>query len=113
MLEVKGGRIRREGGVWVFTDRYDQEHRKTEGPFEQASTAMFTLERELRREFKDTRLAQVLMGFGVIAPDVGFSVMGPDIERDPNLRLNGSKCTVQRVRRPACFILEKAGSQAA
>ena len=22
------------------------------------------------------------MGFGVIAPDVGFSVMGPDIERD-------------------------------
>ena len=25
--EVKGGRTRRQGGVWIYTDRYDQEHR--------------------------------------------------------------------------------------
>ena len=78
VLEVKGGRVRREGGVWVFTDRYGTEHRKTEGPFEQAATAMFSLERDIKAHFKGTRISEVRMGFGVIVPDIEFSTVGPD-----------------------------------
>ena len=47
VVEVKGGRVRREAGTWVFTDRFDVEHRRREGPFEQASSAMFALPRAL------------------------------------------------------------------
>ena len=81
VLEVKGGRIRRQGGNWIYTDRFDQEHVKVEGPFDQAASAMFTLERELRRAFPGTRLAEILLGFGVIVPDVNFHVLGPDVDR--------------------------------
>lgn len=52
VLEVKGGRIRRDGGSWINTDRYGEEHWKNEGPFEQAASAMFTLEREASTTFQ-------------------------------------------------------------
>ena len=81
VLEVKGGRIKRQGGIWIYTDRFDQEHVKVEGPFDQAASAMFTLERELGRGFPGTRLAEILLGFGVIVPDVDFHVLGPDVDR--------------------------------
>lgn len=81
VLEVKGGRIRRQGGTWIHTDRFGREHVKNEGPFDQAASAMFTLERELRNAFDGTRLADVLIGFGVVIPDVEFDVLGPDIDR--------------------------------
>ena len=82
VLEVKGGRIRRERGLWVYTDRYGDEHCKSEGPFDQAGDAMFALERELRKHFEGTRLAQVLIGFGVVVPDVEFTALGPDYDRE-------------------------------
>ena len=81
VLEVKGGRIRREEGVWIYTDRFGREHRKSEGPFEQAASAMFALERELRQVFEGTRVAQALVGYGVVVPDVAFTVLGPDSDR--------------------------------
>ena len=81
VLEVKGGRIRRQGGSWIYTDRFGQEHVKSEGPFDQAASAMFTLERELTRAFSGTRLSEVLLGFGVVVPDVHFDVLGPDVDR--------------------------------
>src|SRR5690242_2550994 len=37
VLEVKAGRVARRDGEWIFTDRYGVEHRKRDGPFEQAS----------------------------------------------------------------------------
>ena len=45
VIEVKGGRVACEDGIWLFTDRYGQVHRKSEGPFEQAKTARIALER--------------------------------------------------------------------
>ena len=35
-LEVKGGRLRRENGIWYFTNRYGARSSKARGPFEQA-----------------------------------------------------------------------------
>ena len=45
-LEVKGGRIRRENGVWIYTDKYGIEHEKVRGPFEQASEGMYIYRHE-------------------------------------------------------------------
>lgn len=82
VLEVKGGRISREGGVWRFTDRYGVAHRKHESPFDQASSAMFALEESIRQRFHDdARRSHLLYGFGVMFPDVPFESTGS--EADP------------------------------
>ena len=49
VLEVKGGRVSCNDGVWIHTDRYGESTRKHEGPFDQASSAMFALEKDLKR----------------------------------------------------------------
>ena len=35
-LEVKGGRVRREDGIWTTTNRFDRTSHLTESPFDQA-----------------------------------------------------------------------------
>src|SRR5260221_13781243 len=43
VLEVKGGRVARRDGLWIHTDRFGQETSRHESPFDQASSAMFSL----------------------------------------------------------------------
>ena len=50
VLEVKAGRVARTEGEWTYTDRYGQQNRKRESPFDQASSAMFALEKEIKRK---------------------------------------------------------------
>ncbi|MEU8635668.1 NERD domain-containing protein [Amycolatopsis sp. NPDC048633] len=73
VVEVKGGRVSRREGLWTFTDRYGKTHEKREGPFEQASSAMFALERRLLN-----RLPHLDVAFG-------FLVLTPDQELDPDM----------------------------
>lgn len=81
ILEVKGGRMSRTGGVWTFTDRWDNSFTRNESPFDQASSAMFSLEAEIRERFKDdTRRRRLLFGFGVMFPDIAFDVTGTEID---------------------------------
>ena len=80
VLEVKGGRVRRQGGSWIYTDRFGCQHVRNEGPFEQAVSAMFTLEREVRNVFEGSRIADVLFGCGVVMPDIEFDVLGPEFD---------------------------------
>src|SRR4051794_19913902 len=47
VVEVKGGRLARRHGSWTYTNRYGEETEKREGPFDQARSAMFALERRL------------------------------------------------------------------
>ena len=71
-LEVKGGRISRKDGVWVYTDKYGVEHEKVRGPFEQASEGMYSVKEELSKRdiTKDTK--NTLCGYGVMFPDVEY-----------------------------------------
>lgn len=81
VLEVKGGRIRREDGRWIMTDRWGREHVKHEGPFEQAAGCMFALDRHLGEAFADrSRLAHVMLGYGVMVPDIEFDAVGVDAD---------------------------------
>jgi len=82
VLEVKGGRVARHGGIWQFTDRYGRAHEKNESPFDQASSAMFTLENDVRKEFlSDQRRSRLLFGYGAMFPDIVFNEIGSEADR--------------------------------
>ncbi len=82
VLEVKGGRVTRDQGTWRFTDRFGVTHEKYESPFDQASSAMFSLEREVRQLFHDdARWSDMLFGFGVMFPDIVFEVTGTEADQ--------------------------------
>ena len=69
VLEVKGGRIKREAGIWQTTDRYGNVNKLHESPYEQASSAMFALEKYVKKEFADDpRLSKLIFGYGAICP---------------------------------------------
>jgi hypothetical protein len=76
-LEVKGGRIRRDGGLWQFVDRNDGVGEKREGPFEQVGSASSALFGRLRDRF--AWFSDVAVGYGVATPDQRWTVEGPDI----------------------------------
>lgn len=66
VLEIKGGNVHREDGVWAFRDRFGTSHLKSEGPWQQAQTAMFAL----RKRLESTQaLPRVPYGAIVITPD--------------------------------------------
>lgn len=77
-VEVKGGRVERRDGVWLFTNRHDEVSRKREGPFDQVGSAAGALHAYLREFMKGSGGAVV--GYGVCFPDISFDVSGPDIE---------------------------------
>lgn len=77
-LEVKGGRIGRERGEWLFTNRHGRTTRKAEGPFEQAAGESSALRNYLYD--RKHSLRGVLVQYGVVLPDVVFEIEGPDIE---------------------------------
>lgn len=82
-LEVKGGRVARENGLWVFTNRYGESNKKVRGPFDQAREGMFSLMQEIRTRLgREDRYSTLLYGYGTVFPDVDFDVEGPDYDRN-------------------------------
>lgn len=88
VMEVKGGRLARREGVWTFTDRYGHVNEKREGPFEQARSAAFALQRIL-----EDRAGSLRTDFGsvVVTPD---QQLGPDVEWDPAEYIGPSQMSV-------------------
>jgi hypothetical protein len=107
-LEVKGGRITRKDGIWYFTDRYGQESKKTESPFAQASSAMFSLKANIEARFGHTGF---LFGYGVVMPDINFDIESPEWDGDIvcDLRSAG-KPFEQYVRRLCRYWEQKIGT---
>jgi len=76
VLEVKGGGLSCREGVWETTNRYGETDRLKESPFKQAETALHGL----RRKLPEPLQSRLIVGFGVVAPDVrGFP---PSVEWD-------------------------------
>jgi hypothetical protein len=72
VLEVKGGGVRVSQGIWHFRDRYGVEHRKSEGPFDQASSGMFSLLKSLKEHVAELDRVHIPIGYGVAFPDIEF-----------------------------------------
>lgn len=77
VLEVKGGRVRRDDGIWKFIDRYGRITHKSESPFYQAKTAMYALKDDLSRQFGSI-INKYIVGYAVIFPDVEFNESSPE-----------------------------------
>lgn len=82
-LEVKGGRVRRQDGVWYFTDRYDKIDSKIRGPFDQAKEGVFSIVSAMKGRLDgiNQHLSDVLFGYGVMFPDIEYTASGVDEEQ--------------------------------
>ena len=79
-LEIKGGRVECREGIWIFTDRYGEEHQKTEGPFAQVTGNMFSLSTAIRGKFANNQhIRFLLMACGVVFPDIEFRSASQEI----------------------------------
>ena len=79
-LEVKGGRVRREDGIWTTTNRFDRTSHLTESPFDQAKSAMYALQKRLRdhHPLECIREKRLTWGWGVVFPDSEWSDDTPE-----------------------------------
>ncbi|WP_246119299.1 nuclease-related domain-containing DEAD/DEAH box helicase [Aliikangiella coralliicola] len=75
-LEVKGGHVSRQDGVWTI-GWPGRSYTSMEGPFKQAQSARGALLQEARIRLGKDLIKRVPFGWGVMFPDVQF------VERDP------------------------------
>ncbi len=82
-LEVKGGRVKRENGLWYFTNRYGKTTQKSRGPFEQARDGIFSIVKAMKErvDMEHDRVTKVLFGYGVMFPDIEYTSSGIDEEQ--------------------------------
>ncbi|MDE0040301.1 MAG: NERD domain-containing protein [Gammaproteobacteria bacterium] len=69
VLEVKGGRVSCEGGIWRYRDRTGRVAESNEGPFRQAETALHGLAATIRTGLPPDICESFTMGYGVVFPD--------------------------------------------
>jgi hypothetical protein len=84
VLEVKGGRVTLRDGIWIFKDRDDREHLSSEGPFNQARSAMYALRDLLSDRYRVAAVVRerLVFGFGVVFPDVDWEVDTSEMPAD-------------------------------
>lgn len=82
-LEVKGGRVKRENGIWYFTNRYGKTNHKSRGPFEQAKDGIFSVVAAMKKRLDGAHryLSGVLFGYGVMFPDIEYTASGIEEEQ--------------------------------
>lgn len=80
-LEVKGGRVRCQDGVWYTRNRDGRESLLAKSPVMQAREGMFALMKAIRGHFGEgSSEAAVLVGSGVLFPDVPAPPAGIEAE---------------------------------
>ena len=88
-LEVKGGRVSCEGGVWRTMDRHGNNTVLKKSPFMQAREAMFALRGSVTRHFGEgTTEARCPFGCAVVFPDVTCPPLSPEFERSDVIDLD-------------------------
>lgn len=90
-LEVKGGYVSVEKGVWIYEDRNGNKSRSLEGPFKQVVGNMLSLRNFLRNKLGTKHpVSKTQFACGVIFPDMTFNRSGieiiPEIVFDNRLR---------------------------
>jgi hypothetical protein len=81
-LEVKGGRVSCEAGLWRTMDRHGNIAVLTKSPFQQVRDSMFSLRKAIARRFgEDAPETRCPIGCGVVLPDVICPPVTPEFER--------------------------------
>ncbi|WP_344870401.1 NERD domain-containing protein [Allokutzneria multivorans] len=89
VLEVKGGGIHLQKGVWHTRDLKGARHRLKESPLDQASSSMFALERVLRRTVGSEIVERTVFGYGVVFPDSDFDAVS--VEWTPEMVIDAAR----------------------
>jgi len=98
-LEVKGGRIRSQDGIWIYTDRYNRSIKSTKNPFEQSKNGIFSIVNNIKKKCgKNSKLSNVLFGFGVMFPDIIFNSDTVEVEPWQIFDINNGKGTSAFIR---------------
>lgn len=80
-LEIKGGRIACQNGVWSSKDGEDRVHILPKSPFDQAQNAMFSLQKWIREEIEDgDRLANLVFASGCVFPNIVWEHQSPEYQ---------------------------------
>ncbi len=66
VLEIKGGRVSCQDGIWETTNRFGETERLRESPFKQAEGALHGL----RGKLQASHSSVLVTGYGVVMPDV-------------------------------------------
>lgn len=82
VLEVKGGRLLCEQGIWKTIDKNDIEHHLNRSPFRQAEEAMHTLERKIYEKFPHIASKRCLFGYGVVTPDCCINTVSEEWDKE-------------------------------
>lgn len=82
-LEVKGGRVCRNQGMWSYTDRYGKTNCKARGPFDQAKDGIFSIVAALKKRLDAAHkhIGSVFYGYGVMFPDIEYTASDIDDEQ--------------------------------
>lgn len=76
VLEVKGGRIGSDDGVWYTINKYNEEY-KIQDPFRQAEGALHAIKNEIQSSHLFSRL-KLPIGYGVVFPDLEWNQQGSE-----------------------------------
>jgi hypothetical protein len=82
VIEVKGGRVACQDGIWKFIDRYNNVNEKNEGPDEQAKTAKYALKNKLKKQFPDINFNQIVIGWALVFPDMPYASESLELPRE-------------------------------
>jgi hypothetical protein len=74
VLEVKGGTVTCNEGLWTTTTKGGLTREVQESPFKQAEGARIQLERQLRSQLGTELVRSTVIGHGVVIPEVDFEV---------------------------------------
>lgn len=116
-LEVKGGRLSCEEGVWRTKDRYGNVATLKKSPVLQARDSMFALRNAIVSHFgKGAREARCPIGCAVVFPDVSCPPLTPEFERSDvidfdDLRSPISKSVMRIVHRRLREFQSRRGKQ--
>lgn len=110
-LEAKGGRIIREKGIWKTTDRYGHREELQESPYDQASSAMFSLGNDIRQRFGDRHpLSSIILGYGVLFPNIPEVPTGTEGDREITYTLEDTRHPISRFVGRLAIFAENRGS---
>ena len=114
-LEVKGGRVSRDGeGMWCFTDKNGKTTKKARGPYEQASEGMYAIKKFLSdanpEGSQNADLAGTFFGYGVMFPDIYFdnNILGPGEAVEEVFDLSFGKNVIKYIQGLSAFWVEKS-----
>lgn len=97
-LEVKGGRVSCDDGIWRTMDRYGSSSALKKSPFLQARESMFALRESVVRYFgASASESRCPIGCAVVFPDVACPPLSPEFERSDVIDFDDLRSPISRL----------------